>query len=139
MSFILLLIFTGARKGELAKARWEDWYGDYIELKDHKTDKDGKTRKIWLNSQSRSVIQALQGEKKKKTILGIKNPIKLWNSVKLTCGCNDLVLHDLRHSFAQFQQILQKYKLCRPESLWYKSLSMMQRYQHIEDRTSKET
>ena len=29
VSFILLLIFTGARKGELAKARWEDWYDDW--------------------------------------------------------------------------------------------------------------
>ena len=147
VSFILLLIFTGARKSELARATWDDWHGDYIELKEHKTDKDGKTRKIWLNSQSRSVIQALQGEKKKKTILGIKNPKRLWNSVKLACkesspnSCSNIDkirLHDLRHSFGTIANTASVDFLQTGELMGHQSLSMMKRYQHIEDKTSKE-
>ena len=139
VSFILLLIFTGARKSELARATWDDWHGDYIELKEHKTDKDGKTRKIWLNSQSRSVIQALQGEKKKKTIFGIKNPKRLWNSVKLACKCNDLRMHDLRHSFGTISTNAANIQTLQTgELMGHKSLAIMQRYQHIEDKTSKE-
>ncbi len=143
VSFILLLIFTGARKSELARATWDDWHGDYIELKEHKTDKDGKTRKIWLNSQSRSVIQALQGEKKKKTIFGIKNPKRLWNSVKLACkefapNIDKIRLHDLRHSFGTVANSANVDFLQTGELMGHQSLSMMKRYQHIEDKTSKE-
>ena len=65
VSFILLLIFTGARK-ELARATWDDWHGDYIELKEHKSIKMA-SRKILLNSQSRSVIQVSQGAKENDT------------------------------------------------------------------------
>ena len=143
VSFILVLIFSGARKSELASATWDDWHGDYIELKAHKTDKDGKTRKIWLNSQSRSVIQALQGEKKKKTILGIKNPKRLWNSVKLACkefapNIDKIRLHDLRHSFGTVANSANVDFLQTGELMGHQSLSMMKRYQHIEDKTSKE-
>lgn len=143
VSFILVLIFSGARKSELASAKWDDWHGDYIELKEHKTDKDGKTRKIWLNSQSRSVIQALQGEKKKKTIFGIKNPKRLWNSVKLACkefspNIDKIRLHDLRHSFGTVANSANVDFLQTGELMGHQSLSMMKRYQHIEDKTSKE-
>ena len=143
VSFILLLIFTGARKSELARASWDDWHGDYIKLKEHKTDKDGKTRKIWLNSQSRSVIQALQGKKKKKTIFGIKNPKRLWNSVKLACkefapNIDKIRLHDLRHSFGTVANSANVDFLQTGELMGHQSLSMMKRYQHIEDKTSKE-
>jgi len=143
VSFILLLIFTGARKSELARATRDDWHVDYIELKLHKTDKDGKTRKIWLNSQSRSVIQTLQGEKKKKTILGIKNPKRLWNSVKLACkesspNIDKIRLHDLRHSFGTVANSASVDFLQTGELMGHQSLSMMKRYQHIEDKTSKE-
>ena len=147
VSFILLLIFTGARKSELARATWDDWHGDYIELKEHKTDKDGKTRKIWLNSQSRSVIQTLQGEKKKKTIFGIKNPKRLWNSVKLACkqsspntcsNIDKIRLHDLRHSFGTIASSASVDFLQTGELMGHQSVSMMKRYQHIEDKTSKE-
>ena len=143
VSFILVLIFSGARKSELASATWDDWHGDYIELKEHKTDKDGKTRKIWLNSQSRSVIQALQGKKKKKTIFGIKNPKRLWNSVKLACkefapNIDKIRLHDLRHSFGTVANSANVDFLQTGELMGHQSLSMMKRYQHIEDKTSKE-
>ena len=142
VSFLLLLIMTGARKSELAKATWEDWKGDYIEIKDHKTDKYLKTRKIWLNSQSRSLIEALARQKKYKTILGIKNPKKLWNSVKLACmrfcpNIADIRLHDLRHSFATTANSADIDYLQTGELMGHKSLNMMKRYQHIEDKTSK--
>ena len=139
VSFILLLIFTGARKGELAKATWSDYKGDYLEIKEHKTDdKTNKPRKIWLNAQSRAVIQTLQGEKKKKTIFGIKNPKRLWNSVKLACKCNDLRMHDLRHSFGTISANSAKIQTLETgELMGHKSLDIMKRYQHIEDRTSK--
>jgi len=148
VSFILLLIFTGARKGELAKATWSDYKGDYLEIKEHKTDdKTSKPRKIWLNAQSRAVIQTLQGEKRLKTILGIKNPKRLWNSVKLACkqsspntcsNIDKIRLHDLRHSFGTIASSASVDFLQTGELMGHQSVSMMKRYQHIEDKTSKE-
>jgi integrase len=94
VAFIYLLILTGARKGEIAAARW-DWLQDNVlHLPDSKTG----AKPVYLPQQAMDVLDALP--RTSGTITGILTPQKLWNTIKKEAGCPDLRLHDLRHSFA---------------------------------------
>lgn len=98
VAFIRLLILTGARKGEIASAKWSDIHGSCIVLKKHKTDKKGKLRLIRLSAEAQAVLAKLP--KTDGTITGIQNPSKLWQQIRTDVGCPDLRIHDLRHSYA---------------------------------------
>lgn len=99
VAFIRLLILTGARKGEIARARWSDLQGNRIILKEHKADKNGKPRIIQLSPEALAVIERLP-RIEEGTITGIVNPSKLWNTIRTDAKCPDLRIHDLRHSYA---------------------------------------
>lgn len=94
VAFIYLLILTGARKGEIAAARWDWIEGNTIRLPDSKTG----AKTIFLPPQAVEVLGRLP--RTTGTITGIKDPKKLWGNVRIAAGCPDLRLHDLRHSFA---------------------------------------
>jgi len=94
--FIYLLIFTGARKSEIANALWENYNGVSIHVADSKTGR----RTIQIPPQAASLLGNLP--RKGRKILPLSDPKKLWGSVRKAAGCPDLRLHDLRHSFASF-------------------------------------
>lgn len=94
VAFIYLLILTGARKGEIAAAKWEWIKGNTIALPDSKTG----AKTIHLPPAAMDVLDKLP--RTSGTLTGIKDPKKLWGSVRAEAGCPDLRLHDLRHSFA---------------------------------------
>lgn len=94
VSFIYLLILTGARKGEIAAAKWDWIEGNTIRLPDSKTG----AKTIYLPPQAMDVLDRLP--RTTGTITGLNSPRDLWSKVRVTAGCPDLRLHDLRHSFA---------------------------------------
>ncbi|VWC95422.1 integrase protein [Burkholderia lata] len=98
VAFIYLLILTGARKGEIAAARWSQLDGNRIVLDEHKTDNAMDERVIYLPPPAMEVIERLP--RTSGTITGIQSPRKLWEKIRTAAGCPDLRLHDLRHSFA---------------------------------------
>lgn len=98
VAFIYLLILTGARKGEIASAKWAQLDGAKLVLQEHKTDATGHDRVIHLPPQAMAVIERLP--RTSGTITGIQSPQALWEKVRAAAGCSDLRLHDLRHSFA---------------------------------------
>lgn len=98
VAFIYLLILTGARKGEIASAKWSQLDGAKLVLQEHKTDATGHDRVIHLPPQAMAVIERLP--RTSGTITGIQSPQALWEKVRAAAGCPDLRLHDLRHSFA---------------------------------------
>lgn len=99
VAFIRLLIWTGARLGEIARARWSDLDGTTIRLAEHKADADGSERVIHLPPQAVAVLRTLP-RVRGGTITGLACPHKCWVAVREAAGCPDLRLHDLRHSFA---------------------------------------
>jgi integrase len=99
VAFIRLLIWTGARRGEIARARWSDVHGSTIRLREHKADADGSERVIHLPPQAIAVLRSLP-RVRGGTITGIDCPHKCWVAVRKAAGCPDLRMHDLRHSFA---------------------------------------
>lgn len=95
VAFIKLLIYTGARKSEIAAARWSDIDGDVLRLPD---SKNGRARAIHLPQPALDALATLP--RTSGTICMIADPYKTWYAVRDEAGCPDLRLHDLRHSFA---------------------------------------
>ena len=134
VSFIWLCILTGARKGELAKAKWSNLQGNKIILEEHKTDKDGEARVIYLSSQAMNIINKL--DQTDKYIIGINDPSKMWQGIRKRAGCPDVRIHDLRHSFASYA----RRSLTKLEEtgnlLGHADLQSTQRYAHIFEEDS---
>jgi len=94
--FLYLLILTGARKSEIANATWDQIKGNRIfDLGENKTQDE---RSIYLPAPAMEIIEQLP--KTSGTITGIKDPKKVWDSVRTAAGCPDLRMHDLRRTFA---------------------------------------
>lgn len=94
VAFIELLMFTGARCGEIESARWEWLAGNSLHLPDSKTG----ACTIYLPPQAMNVLANLPT--KTGTLTGVSSPVRLWQRIREEAGCPDLRLHDLRHSFA---------------------------------------
>lgn len=100
VAFLYLLILTGARRGEIANARWEWIKGNVLELPDHKSvGTTNAPKSVYLPPPALEVLDKLP-RTPGATITGLKNPSWFWYRVRAEAGCPDLRIHDLRHSFA---------------------------------------
>jgi len=137
VAFIKLLIFSGCRVSEIAKAKWGNLQGNFIILKEHKTDDKDDARKIFLSDQAMAIINSLERKGDNVKIIGINKPNKLWYSIRDQVGCSDIRLHDLRHTFASYA--FRSKKVSREEVgnlLGHKSIQSTMRYMHIMDDTA---
>lgn len=98
-AFILLLLFTGARKSEIAHTRWDNIHGNRILLDEHKTDDGGYARIIYLPPPALELIHTYL-PRTNGTITGIQTPKTLWHTICREENLPDLHLHDLRRTFA---------------------------------------
>lgn len=129
VAFLYLLILTGARKGEIAAAKWSMLEGNRLVLTEHKTDGTGEDRYIYLPPAAMEVLDRLP--RTSGTITGITTPQTLWESVREEAGCPDLRMHDLRHSFAS-AAISAGLTLAQiGELLGHKSTQTTHRYAHL--------
>lgn len=132
-AFIMLLILTGARRGEIAGARWCDLHESKLILRNHKTDHTGEDRVIHLPKLAMEIIEGLPNTGNEELIIGISSPRKLWDTVRKKAGCPDLRLHDLRHSFASIA-ISSGYNLSQiGELLGHRDAGTTSRYAHLMD------
>ena len=134
VAFIYLLILTGARKSEIANAKWDQLHGNKLILTDHKTDQDGEARVIQLPQAAVDVLAKLP--KTTGTITGITSPRTMWETVRVEAGCPDLRLHDLRHSFASVAIGLGKTLAQVGELLGHKDSQTTKRYSHLMDEAA---
>lgn len=125
VAFIYLLILTGARKGEIAAARWDWLSGNVLSLPDSKTGE----KQIYLPQAAMDVLARLP--QTHGTITGIVSPQKIWVRIRKEAGCPDLRLHDLRHSFAS-AAISAGLSLAQiGELLGHKNTQTTKRYAHL--------
>ena len=105
IAILRLLIFTGARKGEIEALLWEsvDIEGGYLRLADSKTG----PKSIPLNAGARNILSevtVLEGSSyvfpANKGEGYFQGTPKVWLKVREIAGLDDVRLHDLRHSFA---------------------------------------
>ncbi len=125
VAFIYLLIYTGARRGEIAAARWDWLDGAALRLPDSKTG----ARTVYLPQAALDVINKLP--RTSDTITGISNPDRIWKRAREAAGIEDLTMHDLRHSFASVA-IGAGYTLAEiGELLGHATPNTTQRYAHL--------
>ena len=103
---VRLLVFTGARAGEILGLRWEylDLPAGCLRLPTSKTGR----KVIHLNGPALEVLSQLErrrvgnpwvieGAKPDSPLVNIRKP---WHRIRKAAGIPDVRLHDLRHSFA---------------------------------------
>lgn len=135
---IRLLIFTGARLGEILSLRWDyvDLEGGRLLLPDSKTG--GKT--VYLNSLSLDVLKLLPradgnphvivGKKPGEHLVNLRKP---WYRIREHAGLDDVRIHDLRHSFASFAVAEGLSLPVIGKLLGHRNASTTERYAHLAD------
>ena len=94
-AFILVLLYTGARPGEIASAQWEHLTSpSTLELPDTKTG----ARTIYLSEAAQAALDTLPGLFG--PIFPGVNSTALWKRIRRRAKLDGVRLYDLRHSFA---------------------------------------
>jgi integrase len=105
LAILKLLVFTGARKGEIETLRWEavDFDSGYLRLADSKTGQ----KAIPLNAGALEIlskIPRLEGSRfafpAHRSEGHYEGTSKVWRIVRSMAGIENVRMHDLRHSFA---------------------------------------
>ena len=102
VAMVRLLMFTGARLGEIRFLRWGMVKPPRLVLPDSKTG----PKVIWLNSQALEILAGFErGEDDALVFVNSrgKHPVNIepwWYNLRRCCAMPDLRVHDLRHSFA---------------------------------------
>lgn len=104
---IRLLIFTGCRRDEILKLRWEhvDFERQCLRLPDSKTG----AKVVYLSPPALDVLTRIERQEGNPYVLPGNIPgqhyvalEKAWRRLRARTGLPDVRLHDLRHSFASF-------------------------------------
>ena len=96
------IMFAGTRVTELISADRDEWHGDRIILAEHKTDRTGDDRVIYLPRQAQELIAALPIYPSGKLFGGIDryNVFHAWERARDMAGCHGLTVRDFRRTFA---------------------------------------
>lgn len=135
VAFIYLLILSGARPDEIARAK-HDWIevrgtGGTLHMPDTKTG----SRPVYLPPQVMTLLKCIPGTG---TLTGLKSPKHLWDRIRKEAGCLDLRLYDLRHTFAS-AALRAGYSLEQiGELLGHKNTQTTKRYTHLVDEVAQE-
>ena len=138
-SIVMFLLFTGARRGEVLNARWED-----IDLQHQlwtiPINKSGKTRHVYLSPQAIYVLKALNEAGRVSGDYPFGNPetqkpyvsiYRYWNRARCQAGLPGLRMHDLRHSFASFMVNAGRSLYEVQRLLGHRDITTTQRYAHL--------
>ncbi|MGH1407751.1 MAG: tyrosine-type recombinase/integrase [Rhodomicrobiaceae bacterium] len=140
---IRLLIFTGARKGEILGLKWEyiDFEKQIIFLPDSKTG----AKSINLNEPAILVLQSIPRQTNNPYVIvgkvhgqSMVNIQKPWIIVRDTAGLKNFRIHDLRHSFASVAAESGASLLHIGKLLGHKKSATTERYAHIANNPVKE-
>lgn len=132
-----LLIFTGARVGEIRDLEWEWVQLPRLLLPDSKTG----PKTIWLNSQAVKIVEGIERREDSKYVFANQSgarPVNIdnwWFPFRKRCALPDVRIHDLRHSFASVA-IREKVPLATIGGLLGHVLpETTARYSHLADET----
>lgn len=105
LAILKLLVFTGARKGEIETLRWDavDFEGGYLRLVDSKTGQ----KAFPLNAGALEILSEITSLEGSPYVFPAyrgdghyEGTPKVWRIIRSMAGLEDVRLHDLRHSFA---------------------------------------
>ena len=133
---IQMLILTGARRGEVLKAKWRDF--DEVQMTwTIPTTKNGKKRVLPLTPKLYELYKTIPKDSNTYLFLSPKTKkpyitiYSSWNSARVKAGLAEVRLHDLRHTFAS-ALVNGKCSLYEVQVLLgHSTASMTQRYAHL--------
>jgi integrase len=135
---IRLLLFTGARKGEILSAMWEHFDAErgVLRLPDSKTG----AKTIALGAPALAVLRSLERMEGNPYVLPghvhgshLVNVDKFWDAVCSKAGVTKCRIHDLRHSFASVGAVGGDSLLMIGKLLGHTQAQTTQRYAHLSD------
>lgn len=135
VAFLRLLLMLGCRSSELLKAR-RGWLKDGIlTLPEHKTSDKTGPKEIYFPPAALAIVQSLPP--KRGWLLGFQTRPTIYIDKIIAAAClEDLVVHDLRHSFAS-EALSSGYTLDQiGQLLGHTDVQTTQRYAHLV-RTAK--
>ncbi|WP_078485302.1 site-specific integrase [Solemya velum gill symbiont] len=136
-NLILMLLYTGRRRGDVMKMRWEDVS---LESGFWRIPKDQNSWQVPLTDPIRAVLD----EQRKSRVAfnpyvfpgrngksHIKNPYHAWSKVREEADLQDLRIHDLRHAYAGrlAQANIDLYTIAN--LIGHKDLKTTKRYSHL--------
>jgi integrase len=132
---VRLLAFTGARRGEILRLRWEhvDLAAACLRLPDSKTG----AKTIRLNAPARQVLAGL--EHRSEWVLPTadgREPVSLsqpWGRIRTRAKLDDVRIHDLRHAFASIGVSAGAALYVIGGLLGHTQAATTQRYAHLSD------
>ena len=138
LAAIRLLIFTGARLGEIVTLRWEHVGLEQRALKLPDSTTGRKT--IWLNPPAVEVLASLPhfqgnphvivGEREGAHLVNIQ---KIWRRIRRRAGIDSLRIHDLRHSYGSVAVASGVGLFLTGKILGHLRNSTTERYAHLAD------
>ena len=136
-SMVYMLLLTGARRGELLKAKWDQL--DFSrKIWTVPLSKSGKVRHIPMSDTLCEMLANLRPDATSDYVFvnevtgkPFTNFFRAWDSARLKANMPDLRVHDLRHSFASFlvnggRSIYEVQKI-----LGHSQIKTTQRYAHL--------
>ena len=136
---IRLLLFTGARSGEILGLKWNwiNWELRRAELPDSKTGR----KFVYLPPPAMEVIASVQagdpdptfvvrGKTPGTHLVNLKDP---WGIIRKCAGIDDVRIHDLRHCFASIGAMSGMSLPMIGALLGHKDIATTQRYAHLSD------
>lgn len=137
---IQMLILTGARRGEVLKARWRDF--DEVQMNwTIPTTKNGKKRILPLTPKLYELYKTIPKESNTYLFISPKTKkpytsiFSSWNRARTKAGLADLRLHDLRHSYASALVNAGRSLYEVQTLLGHSTASMTQRYSHLSNES----
>lgn len=137
---IKLLVFTGARLGEVLGLRWEWITAGRARLPDRKTGE----KTIHLPAPALAVLAGLPrvagnphvivGAKEGGPLVNLEKP---WRAIRHQAGLDDVRLHDLRHAFASVAVASGMGLPIIGKMLGHKQAATTSRYAHLDDHPVK--
>lgn len=141
-NLIMLLLFTGARKNEMMRAKWSYIVPErsVMALPDTKSN---EPQDIQLSIEVLEILKRIHDDQQKNGrpgeyifdghIIGqpLKDEGKHWDNIRAKARLKDFCLHDLRHSFASFMAVTTGSKIMIQQSLRHADPSTSDRYTHL--------
>jgi integrase len=141
-NLVLLLLYTGARRGELLTAKWSYIFPErgVLALPDSKAN---RPQDIQLSNEAMGVLEQIRTDQQKNGTVGeyifdghikgqhLKDEGRQWDNIRIQAGLVDFRMHDLRHSFASFMAMTTGSQLMIKEALRHSDSKTSERYTHL--------
>lgn len=134
VALVRLLLFTGARWGEIRTLRWEwiDWQMGTARLPESKTG----AKTLYLPPGALGVLRGLEPAPDGLVLPGRTgrpraHPLRQWQGLCAAAQLTNLRLHDLRHTFASFGATLGLSLQVVGRLLGHADMQTTQRYAHL--------